>query len=123
MFTLFYLFIFYSFCISFSFLHVSLLTASPSLLSSSIDPSLIYTSPAALEPSSICMSPATTDPSPICTSPVATDQLLSTHARPLFSIFDVTACVLGLCFGLCLCFSFVFRAGFLFQALVSVWLC
>ena len=44
-----YLFIFYSFYISFSC--VSLLTVSSSLLSSSIDPSLICTSPAATNPS------------------------------------------------------------------------
>ena len=44
-----YLFIFYSFYISFSC--VSLLTISSSLLSSSIDPSLICTSPAATNPS------------------------------------------------------------------------
>ena len=41
-------------------------------------------------------------------------------SRPLFSISGVSACVSVLCFGLCLCFSFVFQAVLMFWVCVSV---
>ena len=90
--------IFYSFCISFSFLRVSLLIASPSFLSSSIDPSPIYTNAAATDPS------------------------LSTHAWP--PTWSISAFLLYFQrFGFVFQAVLVFRAGFLFQAWVSIWLC
>ena len=108
--TTFLFFIFYSFLLSFSFFRVPLLTASPSLLSSSIDPQTLLSS---LE--TYCWS--------------AQAQLPQTHRcwptfglSSLFSAFWLCvlscACVLALCFRLCLCFGFVFRAGFLFRAVI-----
>ena len=119
MFTLLFLFI-YSFLLSFSFLHVSRLTTSPSLLSSSIDPQTLLSSS-----ETYCWS--------------AQAQLPQTHRRrptfglsSLFSAFwlcvSSCACVSALCFRLCLCFElgfyfrhgfrFLFRARFVFQAVI-----
>ena len=57
---------------------------------------------------------------PNCHRPIAAD-LTHLGLSSLFSAFRVCvsgyACVLSLCFGLCLCFKFVFRAW------VSIWLC
>ena len=95
-----YLYFFYSFYISFSFLHVSHLTASPSLLSSSIDPSLIYTSPTA------------TDPSPL-TWPISTSLLYFQHFGFVFrAVLVFWVCVSGCAYVSSLCFGHGFQFGY-----------
>ena len=109
-------FIFYSFLLSFSFLCVSLLTASPSLLFSSTDPSFFL-----IDPSPICTSPTTTDPSPA--DPRSAANLTHFSLSSLFSAFQVCvlgcACVSALYFGLGFCFGhgfrFLFRTRFVFR--------
>ena len=108
-------FLFYvhtSFSNFYSFLHspflISVLTASPSLLSSSTDPhtllsfSKTHRRSARAQPPLTCRRRPTFDcrPDPF---------------RPLFSIFGVSV----LCFELCLYFSFVFRVVLVFQLCVS----
>ena len=109
-------FIFYSFLLSFSFLCVSLLTTSPSLLFSSTDPSFFL-----IDPSPICTSPTTTDPSPA--DPRSAANLTHFSLCSLFSAFQVCvsgcACVSALYFGLGFCFGhgfrFLFRTRFVFR--------
>ena len=112
MFTLF----FFLFFPSLSFLRLSLLTASPSLLSSSTNPQTLLSSS-----KTHCRS--------IQAQPPQTRHCRPTFShrpdlfRPLFSIFGVQFCVSGcacvsaLCFGFvfqaCLCFRFVFRVGWI----------
>ena len=108
-------FLFYvhtSFSNFYSFLHspflISVLTASPSLLSSSTDPhtllsfSKTHRRSARAQPPLTCRRRPTFDcrPDPF---------------RPLFSIFGISV----LCFELCLYFSFVFRVVLVFQLCVS----
>ena len=114
----------------YSFLHspfsVSLLTASPSLLSSSTDPQTLLSS-------------SETHHRSVQAQPPQTHHRQLDPFRPLFSIFGISVLCfeLCLCFGFvflvmlvfraCLCFEFVFQAGFLFRAWVSVfvlgWVC
>ena len=96
---------------------VSLFTASPSLLSSSTNPQTLLSS-----------SQTITDlHEPSCHRSIAADPCLAvdlTHfdLSSLFLAFRlcVSSCVyvLALCFGLCLCFSFFFRDGFMFRAMI-----
>ena len=113
-------YIFYYFYISFSFLHVSLLTVSPSLLSSSTNPSFFLHIP-------IINLHEPNHHRPIAANPRSATDLTHLSLSSLFSTFRLCvsgcACVSALCFGMCLCFEFVFKAGFLFQAWVSIWLC
>ena len=113
-FTLFFFLILSCFHSPFS---VSLFTASPSLLSSSTNPQTLLSS-----------SQTITDlHEPSCHRSVAADPCLAvdlTHfdLSSLFLAFRlcVSSCayVLALCFGLCLCFSFFFRDGFMFRAMI-----
>ena len=114
---MFTLFFFLKFFHSFSFLRLSLLTASPSLLSSSTNPQTLLSS-----------SQTITDlHKPNCHRSIAADPCLAvdlTHfdLSSLFLAFRlcVSSCayVLALCFGLCLCFSFFFGDGFMFWAMI-----
>ena len=93
--------------LSFSFLCVSLLIASPSLLYSSTDPQTLLSSSQTItdlhEPSRH---------RPIAADPHSATNLTHFGLSSLFSAFWLCvsgcACVLALCFGLCLCFGFVF---------------
>ena len=125
-------FIFYSFLLSFSFLRVSLLTASPSLLFSSTDSQTLLSSSQTHHRSAQAQPPQAHRRRP-------TLNRQPDPFRPLFSIFGISVLCfeLCLCFGFvflvvlvfraCLCFEFVFQAGFLFRAWVSVfvlgWVC
>ena len=101
--------------LSFSFLCVSLLIASPSLLYSSTDPQTLLSSSQTItdlhEPSRH---------RPIAADPHSATNLTHFGLSSLFSAFWLCvsgcACVLALCFGLCLCFGFVFfRLGLCFE--------
>ena len=129
-FTLFCYFLFFP---SLSFLHLSLFSASPSLLSSSTDPQTLPSSSKTHRRSAWVQLPQSRRRRP-------TFGHRPDPFQPLFSIFGVSV----LCFRLCLCFGFVFRlcvsgcayvsayvsacvsdlcfglGGFVFQAWVSV---
>ena len=101
-----------SFFIFYSFLHypfsVSLLTAFPSLLSSSTDPQTLLSSSETHRRFARAQPPQTRRRRP-------TFGHRPNPFRPLFSIFDVSV----LCFKLCLCFGFVFWAVLMFRVCVS----
>ena len=128
--TFFYFILFFP---SFSFLHLSLLTASPSLLSSSKDPQTLLSSSETHCQSVRAQPPQTRNHQP-------TFGRQPDPFQPLFSIFGVLVLCFGLylCFGLCLCFKlacvsdlcfglgfcfghgfrFLFRDGFVFRTVI-----
>ena len=106
-------FIFYSFLLSFSFLRVSLLIASPSLLSSSTNLQTLLSSSETHHRFAQAQPPQTHSHRP-------TFGRWPDPFQPFFSIFGVSV----LCFELCLCFGFVFwamvmfRVGFFFSTYI-----
>ena len=106
-----------SFFIFYSFLHypfsVSLLTAFPSLLSSSTDPQTLLSSSETHRRFARAQPPQTRRRRP-------TFGHRPNPFRPLFSIFDVSV----LCFKLCLCFGLVFRTCLCFEFVFrAAWIC
>ena len=109
-------YIFYYFYISFSFLHVSLLTVSPSLLSSSTNPSFFLHIP-------IINLHEPNHHRPIAANPRSATDLTHLSLSSLFSTFRLCvsgcACVSALYFGLGFCFEhgfrFLFRTRFVFR--------
>ena len=115
-FTLFLFLFFYSFLLSFSFLCLSLLIASPSLLSSFTNPQTLLSSSETHRWSAQAQPPQTRRHWP--TFGCRLDPF-----RPLFSIFGVSVLCfeLCLCFGLCLYFGFCVSSLLVFQICVSGW--
>ena len=105
-FTLFCYFLFFP---SLSFLRLSLFSASPSLLSSSTDPQTLPSSSETHRRFAWVQSPQSRRRRP-------TFGHRPDPFQPLFSIFGVSV----LCFRLCLCFGFVFRAVLMFRLVFRI---
>ena len=123
---------YYSFLLSFSFLHVSPLTTSPSLLSSSTNPQTLLSSSETHRWSAQAQPPQTRRHWPTFGCRLTHFGLSSLFLAFRFYVSSCAcvsgcACISAFVFRACLCFKFVFWAGFLYQAWVSIfvfgWVC